>query len=560
MKTTRHLPCLVLASLLSLSSWPDALQGAPGQVSTFQKISSTQGGFGGALSDGDQFGAALALIGDVNGDGFPDLAVGAPGDDTGGTNRGALWILFLDELGRPSEWQKISDTDGFFVAELRDQDHFGASVVPLGDLSNDGSVEIAVGAPGDDGAGSDRGAIYILTLDPIGTVDRFVQIDSTTGGFAGGLDDGDLLGVSLATVGDLDGDLLNEVVVGASGDDDGGPSRGAAWVVFLESDGTVRSLQKISDTVGSFDGLLADFDQFGNSLAALGLVNADPVPDLVVGAYGDDDGGPSHGAVWVLFLTTEGSVSGYQKISSAAGGFTGVLQNGDAFGVSVAGIEDVDGDTRNDIAVGVLRDSDGGPQRGAVWIVFVDEGGTVRGQTKISSTAGNFAAGLDDFDHFGFGVGRLGDLDQDDATDLIVGAPDDDDGGLDRGAIYTLFLEGRFLAATSPRLGSGSNSECFDIVGVPRIGTSWSILALGTIGTTALIGQSEPLATPIQLSFGELLIDLLATNYYVDTSMNGTHALPVPNLASLAGVVVYSQGLRLGPLQLCNAWDATIGF
>ncbi len=78
------------------------------------KISAGEGGFGGHLDPGDFFGAALAAIGDLDGDGVTELAVGSPGDDDGGTNKGALWILFLNRDGSVRSYQKISDTEGDF--------------------------------------------------------------------------------------------------------------------------------------------------------------------------------------------------------------------------------------------------------------------------------------------------------------------------------------------------------------------------------------------------------------------------------------------------------------
>lgn len=81
------------------------------------------------------------------------------------------------------------------------------------------------------------------------------KISSTEGGFSGVLDDGDFMGVHITTIGDFDGDEVVDIAVGAARDDDGGLDRGAVWIMFLNSDGTVKDQRKISDTAGDFTGV-----------------------------------------------------------------------------------------------------------------------------------------------------------------------------------------------------------------------------------------------------------------------------------------------------------------
>ena len=119
----------------------------------------------------------------------------------------------------------------------------------------------------------------------------------------------------------------------------------------MNNDGTVDSFQKISDTEGSFAGALDNSDNFGRSVASIGDLNGDGVTDLAVGANGDDDGGNSRGAVWILFMNSDGTVDSEQKISDTQGNFGGTLDNFDRFGISVASIGDLDGDGVPDLAV-----------------------------------------------------------------------------------------------------------------------------------------------------------------------------------------------------------------
>ncbi len=417
-----------------------------GMVVGESKVSDTAGGFNGVLGDGDLFGGSVASLGDLDGDGVPDLAVGERLDDDGGGNRGAVWVLFMNPNGTVRAEQKISDTAGGFNGVLDNGDNFGGSIAGLGDLDGDGVPDLAAGAESDDDGGLNRGAVWVLFMNADGTVRAEQKISDTAGGFSGPLGDIDRFGVSVANLGDLDNDGIIDLTVGAYFDDDGGLDRGAVWILFMNSNGTVRAEQKISDNIGGFNGVLDNSDEFGVSVASLGDLDADGVPDLVVGAWRDDnDDGVTldRGAVWVLFMNTDGTVRADQKISDTDGGFSGPLGDIDLFGGSIANLGDLDGDGVNDIAVGALNDDDdGGSDRGAVWVLFMNSNGTVRAEQKISDTAGGFNGVLDDHDRFGVSVANLGDLDSDCVPDLAVGAYFDDDGGTNRGAVWVLSLGG----------------------------------------------------------------------------------------------------------------------
>ena len=417
-------------------------QAQPGWVLSHQKISDTEGGFKGILDNSDQFGTSVASLGDLDGDGIGDLAVGTWNDDDGGSYRGAVWIVFLNTDGTAKSQQKISDTQGGFTGMLDDGDVFGVAVASLGDLDGDGVGDLAVGARGDDDGGSAHGAVWILFLDTDGTVKSHQKISDTKGGFTGALGNIAQFGTSVASLGDLDDDGVDDLAVGAPPARRRGSNIGNVWVLFLNPDGTVKAHQKISESEGGFTGNLDDDDDFGRSVALLGDLDGDGVGDLAVGANGDDDGGFNRGAVWMLFLNTDGTVKSHQKISDTEGGFTGMLDNSDWFGKAVGGLGDLDGDGLTDLAVGAHLDDDGGADRGAAWILFLNTDGTVKSHQKISDTEGGFTGTLDDEDRFGTSVASLGDLDGDGVGDLAVGARNDDDGGPDRGAVWVLFLDG----------------------------------------------------------------------------------------------------------------------
>ena len=101
--------------------------------------------------------------------------------------------------------------------------------------------------------GTDRGAVWILFLNADGTVASHQKISDTDGSFTGTLNDGDFFGESLTSAGDLDGNGVADLVVGAPLDDDGSLNGGAIWTLLLNADGTVASHQKTSDTAGQRD-------------------------------------------------------------------------------------------------------------------------------------------------------------------------------------------------------------------------------------------------------------------------------------------------------------------
>ncbi len=413
-----------------------------GHVLSHQKISQFFGGFTGTFNDADFVGFSITAVGDIDGDGTRDLAVGAPQDDDGGFDLGAVWIIFLMPDGTVKSYQKISEIEGGFTGDLDDADIFGSALAAVGDLNNDGTPDLAVGAARDDDGGTDRGAVWILFLHPNGTVKSHQKISTTSGGFAGAVTDGDWFGLGMKSIGDLNRDGSTDLAVGAWQDSDDGTSRGAVWILFLSPSGTVIAHQKISDSEGGFTGGLSDFDQFGYDIAPLGDLNRDGTLDIAVGSRRDSGAGSARGAIWILFLNPDGTVLREQKINDLEGGFTGTLVDSSQFGIGLSRVGDYDCDGVRELAVGELSD-DGGNDRGAVWILFLNRDGTVKLHTKISDTSGNFPGSLSDSDEFGRGLAAVGDLNGDGFIDLAVTANKDDDGGTDVGAIWNLFLDGQ---------------------------------------------------------------------------------------------------------------------
>ena len=130
------------------------------------------------ISPDDFFGHGIESIGDINGDGITDIAVGAPYDDDGGQAHGAVYILFLNSDGTVKDSQKISSTEGNFKQNLKSSDLFGFSLSDIPDFDGDGITELAVGAPHRHYHDDELSPVHILLLDKNAKVKSFETIPS----------------------------------------------------------------------------------------------------------------------------------------------------------------------------------------------------------------------------------------------------------------------------------------------------------------------------------------------------------------------------------------------
>ncbi|MCP4136835.1 MAG: hypothetical protein GY754_38045 [bacterium] len=388
---------------------------------------------------------------------------------TGGSSTGVVKIkvTVTDNDGTSSEQElsitvtksiyRINDTEGGFSGSLDDSDCFGFSSDNIGDLDGDGVIDIAVSAYLDNDGGTDTGAVYILFLNKDGSVKKDQKISSEKGNFSGTLDAEDRFGISVAGIGDLDGDGVVDIAVGADRDDDGSTNTGAVWILFLNADGTVKSHQKISATEGgSPSGGLPEWEagnSFGSSVEGLGDHDGDGIPDLAVGAHLENNGNSNEGAVFILFLNRNGTIKNHYKIIDTSPNLILSLEGGDYFGNSVASLGDLNNDGIGDIAVGAFGDNNSGPDgigdadAGAVYIIFLNSDGSVKDVTGSGvgyqvMTQGNNIIGslLSPSDSFGVAVENIGDIDGDGVVDLAVGVEGDDDGLPNSGSVYIFFM------------------------------------------------------------------------------------------------------------------------
>lgn len=409
-------------------------------ISNVRKISATQGGFTGQLDEGDQF-ATAEVIGDIDGNGIEDLAIGTFRDDDGGTNHGAVWILFINEDRSIKGTQKISSLEGNFKGILNVDDLFGKSITAIGDLDKDGVIDIAVGAPYDDDHINNSGAVWILFLNTDGTVKSQQEISATQGGMVG-VSANDIFGWSVTSLGDFDGDGNPDITVGSpTFDSDGGVYKGCIWILLLNSDGTVKEQHRINDYIGNLGYTLDSNDGFGHTVENIGDINDDGIVDLAVGAPSDDDSLSDSGALYILMLNSDCSVMEAQKISNLEGNFGGRNNYNDQFGSAITTLGDIDGDGVEDIAVGSKYGDDGGLDRGKFWILSLNPNGTVHYRQDISSLTSIFNGLIDNGDCFGFSLSVFEKLSSDNKKQLTIGVWGDDDGAANAGAVYILDLD-----------------------------------------------------------------------------------------------------------------------
>jgi hypothetical protein len=408
-------------------------------ISNVRKISATQGGFTGQLDANDLFGHAK-VIGDVDGDGIEDMAVGAIYDDDGGTDHGAVWILFMNKDRSVKGHQKISSTQGGFAGQLDFDDKFGLDISSIGDFNNDGVVDIAVGAFNDDDSGNNSGAVWLLFLNANGTVKSHQKISGTQGNVSG-VNANHQFGTAVKAIGDLNGDGITDLAVGSpTYNDNGGTYRGAVYILFLNSNGTVKSQTIINDFRGGFTGHLDDGDRFGAAITNMGDINGDGIVDIAVHALYDDDGAANAGAIYVLFLNYDGTVKHTQKISALEGGFNGTNGAGDLFGCSMASLGDIDGDGVNDLLTSSFFSDEGGNDIGKVWILNLNSDATVKRYNEINYQNTELIGLLEAGDNFGVSVSVFSGLNENGKKEITIGAWGDDDGFTDAGAVYILDL------------------------------------------------------------------------------------------------------------------------
>ena len=375
------------------------------------------------LDPGGLFGYSVIDAGDLNDDGQPDIAVGAPWDDTAGLKAGRVMVWF----GGGS----MSLVPDVILEGEVSGDYFGWSVAGVGDVDGDGIDDLAVGAPG---YLADQGAVYFYYGDSGfgGSYDR--RLVGATGG--------DLFGWSVTRAGDMNGDSRADLAVGAPGF---GADQGAVYVYAGRSGGPIATTLK---TWTGVDG--GDF--FGFDVNDVPDFKGDGTPGLVIGAPGaigtlgniDEPNGAGRAYLYfgasslpsnpaVTFLNEGGSV-------------------GQELGWAVSEIGDVDNDGDTEIAIGIPGfGADQGRVR--VWKGTGSPAAQPTYDVQIDGGTGG--------DRFGEAISEIGDHDGG-LADWAVGAPYRDAGAAEAGAVYV--FEGLATSLPSPINGASRGTSSSSLI------------------------------------------------------------------------------------------------
>ncbi len=416
--------------------------------------------------------AARATEPDFNGDGFADLAIGAPFEQTGGIRAGAVHVLYGSATGLQARDDQVLTQDTPGIPDTSERlDNFGWSLA-TGDFDGDGMTDLAVGARHEDIGARNAGAVTIIFGSPAGLTGDGAELWHQ--GSPGVLDDaetGDQYGWSMIA-GDFDGDAIDDLAVGVHFEDL--PCGDAAWcrsvgavnILYGTASGlSATGNQRWSQATPGIPETAGENDRFGWAMAAADF-DHDGYEDLAVAAPYENYRTHRDGLVHVIRGSAQGLTSaGTQVWSQGSPGIPDDPYLREQFGQSLAA-GDLDGDGFGDLVVGVwFQDHCWICNEGVVHAIYGSRRGLTADGTQLwSQDSPGILDTRDVGDQFGQSL-AIDDLDGDGFDDLVVGVPWEDFTGYvheDQGAVNVIYGTAHGLRATGNQLWSQRSPGILD--------------------------------------------------------------------------------------------------
>lgn len=425
---------------------------------------------------GERAGDSVAGAGDVNGDGYDDILIGAHYNNEGGNNAGKVYLIF----GKESGWEadlNLTNANASFIGEAVNNEA-GISVAGVGDVNGDNFDDFIIGASGFKKVGSGQnywGRAYLFYGRSDGW-NKDVNISSANASFTGEKY-GSFAGFSVAGAGDVNNDSYNDLLIGAFRYDNGVDEHaGRTYLIFGNSTPYNANIS-LSEANVSYTGEF-EYDQAGYSVAGVGDVNGDEYDDILIAANQYNASLGTEGKIYLIFGNETQYLSSI-SLSNANASFIGEAQS-DYAGTSIAGAGDVNNDSYYDILIGAPDNDQGGYGAGQTYLILGRSSGWNH-NTPLSNVDGSFVGASAD-DNSGDSVSGSGDINGDGYDDILVGANEGDKSGNSDGKVY-LFLD--FNYTTTP---SGGVIPFFPITSEDAIPSFPSLIFLPIMMGSILIG------------------------------------------------------------------------